>query len=683
MDDCKGVGNEFDSQGTSQCVAHDFGRAFLELLGWASPALVLMAFVVLAFGVHAPKAYALSAKSSPEMVIDGNMVGDDAGSKGYLCVNCSPYTATLELIGHYGDLIQITDEQYDWLMGGNNPFHTLADKWKELKGGEGDEPTNTWMGGDDFLDGWLILAGKGNCWYGTFTDQQIRNAEIAFNSIMQGGTGGSSGGQTSGEKNIMQAYRWNSPNDGVVFGSTRYYVNRSPLTPSELELTFNSSVTNYINGKTGYDVLVTLNCYNGYLYILLVPTDNYTLHYTATSYSGGTNDVPTSVTVEGTYYLASARWVNAAGSVENDIAYYVMPEGNVSFATKNSGGESFYNISYFTSTDSGGDKPDVPKPPYDPEPPSPTPPTPDPPKPKDPTPRDPTPKPDPPRVYPKIDLPDVHITTEPTNTEPTDYTPWLRVIYQELKSFHVDFGTYFQDLLDELENHCQHIRDEISTQASYLGDCIEDVANEVSQQGNNLSNTIWEYADWLSKYMDAFGEWLVEHLDWNNEVNVDPYDDTSLMYWLRRIYTKLGGSSNPINTRPTDPVTNPKDTGNWLNELWETILKELAQVFPNLMIDLGLIFDDLKSKFPFSIPWDIHALLLLLVTEPVAPHFTIPMYALSTSYELEVVGEYDIDLSFYTDYLMGVHLMLEIAWIGYMLKHTKDYMELIEAVIPS
>ena len=93
-------------------VWHTISDVLLELLGWASSALSALAFVVVAFGVHAPKAYALSAKSSPEMVIDGNMVGDDAGSKGYLCVNCSPYTATLELIGHYGDLIQITDEQY-------------------------------------------------------------------------------------------------------------------------------------------------------------------------------------------------------------------------------------------------------------------------------------------------------------------------------------------------------------------------------------------------------------------------------------------------------------------------------------------------------------------------------------------------------------------------------------------
>ena len=198
MDDCKGVRHEFDSQDTSQCVAHVIGRALLELLGWASSALVLLAFVVVAFGVHSPKAYAMSAKSSPEMVIDGNMVGDDAGSKGYLCVNCSPYTATLELIGHYSDIIQITDEQYSWLMGGNNPFATLAAKWKELKGGEGDEPNNTWMGGDDFIDGWLILAGKGNCWYGTFTDNQIRMAEIAFNSIMQGGTGEEGGGSGGG-----------------------------------------------------------------------------------------------------------------------------------------------------------------------------------------------------------------------------------------------------------------------------------------------------------------------------------------------------------------------------------------------------------------------------------------------------------------------------------------------------
>lgn len=70
---------------------------------------------------------------------------------------------------------------------------------------------------------------------------------------------------------------------------------------------------------------------------------------------------------------------------------------------------------------------------------------------------------------------------------------------------------------------------------------------------------------------------------------------------------------------------------------------------------------ELTTKFPFSVPWDIAALLGLLVASPVTPEFDVPQYAL-TSGGLAQVGTYHIDLEYLDTAWEGVRLIEKIAF---------------------
>ena len=188
--------------------------------------------------------------------------------------------------------------------------------------------------------------------------------------------------------------------------------------------------------------------------------------------------------------------------------------------------------------------------------------------------------------------------------------------------------------------------------------------------------------------------WLGECLNFDVNVNVDggsggdggsegdegdtntyvPFDDTSIIYWLKQIWSKLG---NGISIKPVDPVVNPDGWWDWFANLLGGLIGALADIGLDKIGGLVDALDTLKDKFPFCIPWDIAALLGLLVSEPVTPVIELPLMALSVSNGVQEVGSITIDLSTYDDAWEAVRWIERIAFCVYLATRTKDFLDLL------
>ena len=295
----------------------------------------------------------------------------------------------------------------------------------------------------------------------------------------------------------------------------------------------------------------------------------------------------------------------------------------------------------------GGTEPDPPQgpgnwpdPPSDPEPPEP-PTVPDPPENPEPDPPDPPIAPTPPSPEPPTNV------IIPTGTTPQDYTPWLRAILEQL-----------QTLTSELANHCVHLQEEMQISVNELQDTLIRI-------DNSLENHIWDLFNGLEDYLHDLAVWLADQLDYN--VNVDPYDDSSVLYWLRKIYSRLGNKPNPPTTIMDPDPTEPFDFWAWLLNLINNIVGE---IITDLVGDVAGLLDAFKSKFPFSIPWDIAALLTLFDGVRATPQFTVRLPAVQGWYN-EIV--FNIDLTPYNSVAAVCRAAVNIWWVMCLVMRT-DWM---------
>ena len=287
--------------------------------------------------------------------------------------------------------------------------------------------------------------------------------------------------------------------------------------------------------------------------------------------------------------------------------------------------------------DGGNDWPD---PPSDPEPPEP-PTVPDPPENPEPDPPDPPVAPTPPSPEPPTNV------IIPTGTTPADYTPWLRAILEQL-----------QTLTDELASHCVHLQEEMQISVNELQDTL-------IYQFNSLENHIWDLFNGLEDYMHDLAVWLAEQLDYN--VNVDPYDDTSVLFWLRQIYSRLGNlPKSPTNIMDPDP-TEPFDFWAWLMNL---IADTVGGIIGDLVGDVAGLLDLFKDKFPFSIPWDIAALLALLDGTRATPVFDVKLVAVQGWWSETT---FRIDLTPFNSVASACRTMVNIVWVMCLVMKT-DWM---------
>lgn len=325
-------------------------------------------------------------------------------------------------------------------------------------------------------------------------------------------------------------------------------------------------------------------------------------------------------------------------------------------------GNKRYNISNFLYVSGLGDAPDDGGD-DDPEPPvtwptTPTPGTPDPTPPEVPT---PTPTP----VDPQPD----------PNPLPTP-NPWIPIPGET-----VDItGEDFQDLIDALDEHCKHLQAAIQSNVKQLWENQSALLNDLYAA---LSGDLDGYFGWLGydiitakldelmAYLNDLFQWLADQMNFEFDYEDSPYDDTSVIYWLKQIWSKLGNGN--INTRPTDPVVEPDNFWDWLSALFAQMLDGLTNLLPSALSPILEKLQALTSKFPFSLPWDVAALLGMLVAAPVTPSADFPIYALEDGFSLVQVGSYHIDLSAYNNVWEGIRWIERVGFLVFLLMSTDKF----------
>lgn len=273
----------------------------------------------------------------------------------------------------------------------------------------------------------------------------------------------------------------------------------------------------------------------------------------------------------------------------------------------------------------------------------------------------PTPTPTEPPTEPTITVP-----TAPTlppltyPTEPTYQTPDIAAI------------------LDAMARHCVHLQECMKNVSDDYYDSM--TAYMLTLQNKDFEflrswfrvtiDTIRDCFDDLSDYLQRLFTWLADQMDFT--FTGGDFDDSSIVGWLKKIYSKLGSGTT---VKPTDPVVDPTGIGDWLDQLLKNFVLDLLALGQDALADVAEMFRQLITKFPFSIPWDIAAMLALFAATPQIPVIEIPQYAL-TGNGISQVGMYTIDLTPY-DGAMGIARSVENVVFAFWLAWKIDFFKAI------
>lgn len=289
---------------------------------------------------------------------------------------------------------------------------------------------------------------------------------------------------------------------------------------------------------------------------------------------------------------------------------------------------------------------------------------------------------------------------EPVQPDPS--APAQNPVFNDQPTYTDDtFTADLQGILDALNEHCLHLQN-----ALYAN--ISDLYNKLSSKlTNDLTNlksffhsefgwlndarhddavTTWDYLQdlfsWLgglisdnfyslNQHLTQLFNWLAEQFDFS--FTGTGYNDDTVVSWLQKIYSKLGTG---MNTRPSDPVAEPDSFGDWLTRLLQNFIGDLLSVGQEAVGGLVNDFQQLATKFPFCVPWDIAALLALFVAEPVAPVFDLPAYTI-TQDGLSQVSTYHISLADYNVAWEAVRFAEKIGFAVFLAWNTTHFREFL------
>ena len=237
-------------------------------------------------------------------------------------------------------------------------------------------------------------------------------------------------------------------------------------------------------------------------------------------------------------------------------------------------------------------------------------------------------------------------------------------------------------VLDAMDEHCQHLQEAIrdgfagyyASMTVYLGSQMSALASLMRGQFGWAVGQIDIMLSDLCEYMRDLAEWLASQFDYS--VSGGGYDDGTVVAWLKRIYLKLGTGS--VSTKPSDPTADPAGFGDWLQRLIDNFVQSLIDLGGEGVADVLDILEELKNRFPFSIPWDIAVILAMMVAEPVAPVFDAPLYSWDGT-QVVRAGSAHVDLSEWGTALGGIRFMQVVLFTAYLLAHTKGYMDMLKA----
>ena len=554
------------------------------------------------------------------------------------------FDAALVAMGDWSKKIQITSEMFAKLSNESTggAFYELAMLFENppvdsFSTGRTPGGVSSWGVAPGFWATCYALYGEGNVWLAEYTSTQLASAKEDLQVILDGGSLGGGGG--------------NEGNGFVLDGIGLYYNSRNLIEPLQTTLVLGQYAQGiYDEYKSSYNKLYCImTCQNNdqsntsYDIYLIMSDQNLTLTkekttdyiniygdngWTKSYYYSCKLIAPANTHIMMAHDNSSWNWTSNCRTTINL---------NTTFSTStytNGGNIIDYTYTAILDNCSSASTPVVPPnnwpddtvAPTSPELPEPTTPTVD-------TPTAPTGGGD---MY-------VYNTYNyPSNTTPQDYTPWLESIDR-----HITGG--IEQICDQLNEHCNHLQDKMAEVGGYIADTITD----------NFEAYYQDFTDYLR---DLF-QWLGDTLDFD----YSGYNDSSVVYWLKRIWSRLGGAT-------PSPVSHPDDAWKWLDDLINNILNGLIDGASGLVSDVASLISGIISKFPFSIPWDIAAVLTSLVGVPVTPHVEFPLRAAPLGINTTVV----IDLSAFNQTMEIVRAMELISFGCYLLWLSRDMIDMID-----
>lgn len=498
-----------------------------------------------------------------------------------------------------------------------------------------------------------IMVWQDTCPTGIFAinaDPNLRAAAIeALNLIVGGGSiggGGTVDGRTfelyqpysfaiyaSSGQNVYPYY--SITKDGQTF-TTRMNANGTGysgnvLFEDPIKIEFESDVLPELpSGVTVDDVLVHYQSPYNYLSFYILSSNNLTLTDCSTTSNTGT--VKNFKQYVGTYTTSHLFQVNLDSYTITDTSIKVhsfTPRTTTWRTNVYSGSYSWpgtTNVLGFAGVSSGGVGDDEPNPWPVPVPPE---------EPEVPEPPDVSPPPITGPVFPTDPPQDPTVTPEPEPTG-TDYTVYLKAIIRQLNQVMV-----------QMSNHCKHIRDQISTSAnaiiSNLHTFIEDLQEAIDSNFAALN----DYLEDLTKWYEDFTQEIVDGIQ-------DEFSTVESI--LRQILRKIGIGRGTQK----DVEKDVDDDFDFLEWLINFITSKLAGVIDEFVGDVGALINGVKDKFPFSIPWDIAAILAILDGVPVTPNFTITIPAINGWWQATT---FNIDLRPYDSVAAAVRIMINAWWV--------------------
>lgn len=626
-----------------------FGQRFtlcVRSLRWWVPALGLACFCCNGPNV----AYAIET----QMLIDNNPVfthGSNDVQQGYMLVADNKYIAACYLLGV--DYANLTEDQKALLSNEETggAFYSFVQSFVMAS----TQPSPQFSSAE-FTSMAIEVFGPEYVYWVVTNIVQKSAARIAYEAVLNGDVSGGDGAGISSSF-VMQS---NYPYNDIRIGGIRYK-NYATLTGeyptiSTINVNIGPNVTTAINNyvSQGYSVYAGFETYQDGYYVNIRLVKNLSVEYNTRN---NISYISRLLGEEGLYFYTSSSNYNPYFrvlcdlTIENNIGY-LQYRNDIEPILYNRNWTSSSVSHYWSSIVEFTTAPETNWPDDEPSEPRDEPVVPDPPE-NDPYDRGidlPEPGDDP---YPVYDP-----ETEPTYTTP-DLTAVLDAMAQHCrhlqKAIHDGFANLWNLLDDELG-------DMVVELCTYMGECFEYLGTHVTTLCNGLMD-----------YMHDLAVWLAEQFRW--AVSGGDYDDSTVVSWLKKIWAKLG--SGDVNSRPTDPVARPDEWWRWLENLWGNFVINLLALGQDLLAELADGLHTLITKFPFSIPWDLAAMLGLLVAPPVAPVVEVPFYTVDASGGLVTTWE-TVDLSVYSDYLEPIRFMEKLVFAGLLASRTKGFMELFK-----
>lgn len=268
--------------------------------------------------------------------------------------------------------------------------------------------------------------------------------------------------------------------------------------------------------------------------------------------------------------------------------------------------------------------------------------------------------------------------------DPTDYTSILNAILQAINKFRAEFNTAYNDIDADLTTLTNSVNASLKNVETTLKNQLVALQNQIHDDiqtlqtnlQNNFNGKFDAFATRLWSNLAAMDQDLLEELYKDAQYIVDnmnfnaDYDDSGIVSWLKRIYIRLGGKKVTIPSPD-------EDTDGWVDAVVEFLQKILGMMVTGLDVaELARMMNDLKTRFPISIPWDIVAILYLFDGEPVTPVVDFPVYNGD-----ELVTQFHCDMSQWDDEMEYVRQGELLLFALALMFNTKWLMSVEEEVI--